>query len=237
MPNTHFQFKQFRIDQGQCAMKVTTEGCLLGALVTVKGDEERVLDIGAGTGLLSLMIAQRSEVKVDAVEVDEAAARQAAENFSKSPWKDRLFCHLGRVQAFAQSTVERYDLVVSNPPFFKGHLKSGQAKDRAIHNDELSFGELAQAVSKLLTRQGRFWVLYPAFEFGEFTSTAEEFGLELQRVFEIYDRPGKAIFRKVGVFVKSAVGQVEEEVIFIKKEDGEYCEQFRELLKGYYLHL
>lgn len=238
MPNTYFQFKQFRVSQDRCAMKVTTEGCLLGALVNLHGNEQQILDIGTGTGLLSLMLAQRSGARIDAVELDTDAAQQASENFEQSPWADRLTVKQGLVQELVPlMNVSNYDLIVSNPPFFKGHLKSGTSKDRAIHNDELSTVDLAEAVAKWLTKDGRLWVIYPRYEFEQFISSAKIQYLKLERVFDVYDRPGKPLFRKVGVFGFSADGDVQSEDIVLKDESGEYSDRFRKLVQPYYLHL
>lgn len=234
MPNTHFQFKQFRIEQDRTSMKVTTEGCLLGALVSLEGIEQHVLDIGTGTGLLSLMIAQRSGAIIDAVELSAEAANQAAENFKQSPWSERLSVWIGAIQDYAEGAHQKYDLIVSNPPFFKGHLKSGKAKDQAIHSDHLSLEDLCRSVVDLMSESGVFWVIYPAYEFDQMVGVAKSQGLLLQKQFEVYDRPGKPIFRKVGVF---GFGHVEllEEQIFIKEKDGEYSLRFQDLVKNYYL--
>lgn len=235
MPNSFFQFRQFRIEQGQSSMKVTTEGCLLGALVVLKDNEQTILDIGTGTGLLALMIAQRSQASIDAVELASDAAEQASANFKNSPWQDRLGVWEGTIQEYASEANKYYDLIVANPPFFKGHLKSGKAKDQAIHNDELSLTDLVYSVVKLLKRKGRFWVIYPAYEFDQFVAQAKSRHLHLQCEFEIYDRPGKPIFRKIGVLGFDEVVDLEKEVIFIKEEGGAYSPRFSELIKNYYL--
>lgn len=235
MPNSFFQFKQFRVDQGRSSMKVTTEGCLLGALVALEGDEKTILDIGTGTGLLALMIAQRTSANIEAVELASEAAEQAADNFKNSPWKDRLKVWEGAIQDYAVKADRNYDLIVANPPFFKGHLKSGKAKDQAIHNDELSFDDLAHAVAKLLNEQGHFWVIYPAFEFDQFVMIAKAQNLILQNQFEIYDRPGRLIFRKIGVFGFDEITNPKPETIHIKEVDGAYSPRFLELIEDYYL--
>lgn len=234
MPNTYFQFKQFRIEQDRSAMKVTTEGCLLGSLVSLRGDEQHVLDIGTGTGLLALMIAQRSMAKIDAVELSLAVAEQAAGNFKNSPWLERLNIWKGAIQDYAASANLKYDLIVSNPPFFKGHLKSGKAKDQAIHSDNLSFEDLCQSVVNLLKEKGLFWVIYPVHEFDQFVAIARSQGLLLQREYAIYDRPGKSTFRKIGVFGYTAT-ELQREELFIKTEAGAYSERFQGLVEEYYL--
>ena len=235
MPNSYFQFKQFRVKQDRSDMKVTTEGCLLGALVALHGDEEHILDIGTGTGLLSLMLAQRSTGTIDAVELSEAAAQQAAENFENSPWKERLHVYQGTIQDYAKFAGKCYDLIVSNPPFFKDHLKSGKAKDRAIHNDDLPPEDLAQSVKQLLARQGRLWVIYPAYEFEQFLKVAAGHHLLLQHQYEIYDRPGKPIFRVIGVFGFEEKEDPDHALIYIKESEGGYSSRFQGLVEAYYL--
>ncbi|MEM8894752.1 MAG: methyltransferase [Bacteroidota bacterium] len=139
MPNTYFDFKQFRVDQGQSGMKVTTEGCILGAWARFN-QPKRILDIGTGTGLLSLMLAQRYPTGIiDAVELDEKAAQQAKQNFRKSPWSSKLTAHHCCIKDFEAVNGRCYDLIICNPPFFKNDLKSTNSqKAKAIHNDNLS---------------------------------------------------------------------------------------------------
>ena len=122
--NSFFQFKQFRIVQSDCAMKVTTEGCVFGASVVLEGTEKKILDIGSGTGLLALMLAQRSDAHIIGVELDEAASKQAAKNFDGSPWQDRLVLVEGSVQTFDSSNEENFDLIFYNTPFFSNNLKN-----------------------------------------------------------------------------------------------------------------
>ncbi len=133
VPQDYFEFKQFVIHQGDCAMKVTTEGCLFGALVE-GANPKRILDIGAGTGLLSLMLAQKyPSAKIHAVELDQKAHIQAQANFAKSPWAENLQIHVGRIQDFHPR--EKFDLIVCNPPFFKNSLHSNdKSKNLAIHD-------------------------------------------------------------------------------------------------------
>lgn len=237
MPNNYFQFKQFRVEQGLASMKVTTEGCLLGALVKVTGSEHQILDIGTGTGLLSLMLAQRSGAHIDAIEIDHDAFHQARENFEQSPWSERLKAHHGSIQEYQRQPLIRYDLIISNPPFFQNHLKSGKARDQAIHNDELSFGDLAKAVSTLLKDDGKFWVIYPGYEFQEFMTVAGNHGLKLIKKYEVFDRPTKPLFRNIGVFGFDDFGRTEEEELFIKASDGKYSPRFREVIREYYFNL
>ena len=138
MANQYFQFKQFTVQQDACAMKVTTDACLFGAWVAnringldLKG--KHFLDIGTGTGLLSLMVAQQTDASIDAVEIETAAANQAQENFEQSPWNNKLFLHNSSIQTFIPQ--HKYDFIFTNPPFFFNDLKSkNHARNIALHD-------------------------------------------------------------------------------------------------------
>lgn len=155
-----FQFKQFAIQQDRCAMKVGTDGVLLGAWATTG---ERMLDIGTGTGLIALMLAQRSShAIVDAVEIDEAAAEQARENVVASPFADRVNVVNVEIQNFIPTNGARYDVIVSNPPYFQNALGSPDKKRHAArHTDSLSYRELLDAAVRLLREDGRFCIIIP----------------------------------------------------------------------------
>lgn len=160
MPNTFFQFKQFTIQQDRCALKVGTDGMVLGAWAVVEG-ARRILDIGTGTGLLALIAAQRNTTAwIDAVEIDDASAEQAAENAATSPWRDRVRVH--RMDVRRMKSDEPYDLIICNPPFYAGEMDSPDArKGLAKHSGELTFEELVKAVSRLIASDGRFACIIP----------------------------------------------------------------------------
>lgn len=157
-----FRFKQFEVCQQRSAMKVGTDGVLIGAWASVQPGDRAILDIGTGTGLIALMLAQRSaEAQVVGVEIDKDSAAQARENFENSPWSERLHVEECPVQEF--SPEERFDLIVSNPPYFVDSLKcTDDSRTTARHTDSLSFVELMRAVSRLLKPEGRFAVIVPA---------------------------------------------------------------------------
>jgi tRNA1Val (adenine37-N6)-methyltransferase len=175
-----FQFKQFTIHQDQCAMKVSTDACILGAWVDV-AQAENILDIGAGTGLLSLMMAQRSTACIDAVELDTPAFEQAKSNIAESNWGDRVEVFLGKIQDF--SSDKKYDYIVSNPPFYQNHLKSEKVqKNQAHHTETLSFEELLDSVLRLRTTSGKFAVLLPAYEAKVLEDLAVSKGFFLKKI-------------------------------------------------------
>ncbi|MGB7843961.1 MAG: methyltransferase, partial [Salinimicrobium sp.] len=163
--NKPFQFKHFTINQDKTAMKVGTDGVLLGAWVSLADEPYSILDIGAGTGVIALMIAQRSSAElIDALEIDEDAYEQAVENFENSEWGDRLFCYHAAFDEFVEEMQEeeKYDLIVSNPPFYSADYSSGNPKrDQARFADALPFGELLEGVSLLLSKKGKFSLIIP----------------------------------------------------------------------------
>ena len=155
-----FRFKQFAVRQDRCPMKVGTDGVLLGAWAEVRPGDRRMLDVGTGTGLIALMLAQRSAARITAVDVDAECATQAAENFAASPWADRLDAVAVAVQRY--DPVERFDLIVSNPPYYVDSLLSpDEGRNTARHAAGLPFGELAAAVVRLLAPGGRFALVLP----------------------------------------------------------------------------
>ena len=198
-----FKFKQFSVAQDRCAMKIGTDGVLLGAWVSLENNPESILDIGAGTGIISLQLAQRSTTKtVDAVEIDDDAYEQCSENFEASPWGDRLFCYHASVQEFASEIEEKYDLIVSNPPFFSEDYKSdNDARDIARFNDALPFQHLVVCASHLLSEKGVFAVILPKKEEEHFIQLASENNLYPQRICEVQGTPNSEIkIKNVNIF-------------------------------------
>ncbi|HMI78726.1 MAG TPA: methyltransferase, partial [Ferruginibacter sp.] len=180
MPNNYFQFKQFTVFQDKCAMKVCTDACLFGSLIA-NGQllPAHCLDIGTGTGLLSLMYAQKDPLAIiDAVEIDEAVAGQAKENFAASPWAGRL--NIFNTDILALHPPEKYDLIFSNPPFFEDDLRSpDEFKNSAKHDTTLDLKQLLQVVDTNLTNEGSFAVLLPYHRVEYFTNEADKAGLHL----------------------------------------------------------
>lgn len=235
MPNGYFQFKQFKINQSQCAMKVTTEGCLFAALVAPVKVPTNVLDIGSGTGLLSLMLAQRfPNAKINGIEVDTAAAHQSRENFASSPWASNLSVDNIAIQNF--KTESTYDLIVTNPPFFKGSQLGLAANENiAKHEATLNQQDLITAIGRLLSVEGELWVLYPEYEAKVFSELASKLALYRKSRTLIKNQEGAKVFRVVQVFSREWSEEKEEEVV-IRKGNG-YTGQFSKLLSGYYLNL
>ena len=179
MSNKSFQFKEFNIHQDKTAMKVGMDGVLLGAWVELNSDMNKALDIGTGTGLIALQIAQRSDFEtIDALEIEPNAYEQAFENFENSDWSDRLFCYHASLQEFTIEIDEKYDLVISNPPFYNDTFKEvEQKRATARHTKTLSFTELLSATAILLNPNGSCAFIIPFHEEKEFLIIANESNL------------------------------------------------------------
>jgi len=186
-----FRFKQFSIEDDRCAMKVGTDGVLLGAWINVNG-AKRILDIGTGSGLIALMLAQRSasEVNIDAVEIGTEDASQAQENISNSPWPEKIKIHSRAIQDF--NPEYKYDLVVSNPPYFVNSLTPPSSKRKAArHTSSLSYEELLMSAKRLLSDNGRLAVILPVKEGNTFVSLAQFQGLYCNHQLAFFSRDEK----------------------------------------------
>jgi len=241
MPNSYFQFQQFRIEQGSCAMKVSTDGCLLGAVHDLAG-ATRLLDVGTGTGLLALMAAQRHPtVAIEAVELDEQAAAQAAANAAASPWAARIRVHAMGLAPYAATCPAAFSHIVCNPPFFRQSLRSPDAaRSRARHtaSDSLPFEELARTAAELLAAKGLLTVLLPPSEMQAFSHSAAGAGLHPATRLVVRHRPGSAPLRHITGFKRAMQPTVETELaIRTATDDNQYSEEFRRLLAGFYLAL
>ena len=227
-----FSFKQFAIEQDDVAMKVGTDGVLLGAWAGCEG-AKRILDIGTGTGVIALMLAQRnSQAAIHAVEIDETATRRARSNFDMSPWAERLTVENCAVQEFAPS--EKFDLIISNPPYFVDSLQCPDAKrTTARHTQDLTFEELDKTVCRLLADGGRFALILPTAEFDRYLSVTQ---LYLVRQCDVYPKIGAAVKRVMAEFAMSENADIQRENITIEQgARGEYTDEYRALTKDFYL--
>jgi tRNA1Val (adenine37-N6)-methyltransferase len=234
----HFQFKQFIIQQNKTAMKVGTDGVLLGSWAKITSKVERILDIGTGTGLIALMMAQRSAAKViDAVELNKEAYHQAVENFNESNWSERLSCHHSSFQEFSNEMEGNYDLIVSNPPF---HISTQKTvlEDRAMarHSDNLPFIELLLGVAKLLNKKGSCAFIIPFSEQDNFIVLAEKKGLFPSRIMHVKGNNESLIKRSLlqFSFVKKEILKKE---LVIENSRHIYTKDYIELVKDFYLKM
>ena len=235
--NKPFHFKEFSVDQDQCAMKIGTDGVLLGAWATVK-NEFSVLDLGTGTGVISLMMAQRSNAEIiEAVEIDGPAFEQAVSNFENSPWSDRLFCYHASIQEYAQEIDDTYDLIISNPPFYTDSNPS-KNKERATarFEDSMPFEHLTYAASKLLDTKGRFAVIIPFKEEKNFIALAERQSLLLNRICRVKGTKSSPIKRSLLEF-SLIQKEVIEENLTIEIDRHLYTEQYKALVKDFYVKM
>lgn len=228
-----FRFKQFTIHQDACAMKVGTDGVLLGVLTDVTA-ATHLLDIGTGTGLVALMLAQRNPtMSMDAIEIDSSAAKQAAENVAKSPWP-HIRVHCTALQTY--HCPPSYNLIVSNPPYFVNSLKTPiAARTTARHTDSLSFNELVEGVDRLLSPSGKFWVILPADEQTNFCQLAQEKGLYPYRLIHVHPRAEKPAKRIVMGFGRIQTIAQEEHLVIEKEQRHQYTDAFAQLTAPFYL--
>ncbi|MCU0439393.1 MAG: methyltransferase [Raineya sp.] len=233
--NTYFQFKQFRVEQDQTAMKVSTEACILGAY-SHSNAPQNILDIGSGTGLLALMLAQRySESKITTVEIDESAFLQAQDNIKNSAFSGQIECFHQSIQSFSSQVNVQYDMIVSNPPFYENHLLSGnQEQDKALHQETLNFREIVEIVRKHLKPEGIFWLILPPYQMEQFIDLAQSSQLYLNHELKVFHSPKHTLFRKICSFVLNQAKSTQN-MLYIKDEQEIYTENFKNLLKDFYL--
>lgn len=244
MSNSYFQFKQFTIHQDRCAMKVTTDASLLGAWVAerVRSQEPgvgRILDIGTGTGLLALICAQKNpKAIIDAIEIDQDAAEQAAENIDASPWEDRIKIINADARNF--SFRHQYDIIISNPPFYENELKADDKKKNiAHHNEGLLLHELLEIIKKNLQPGGTFYLLLPYKRNEELQKLIKQHELAIKHIVFIRQSVNHDYFRIIlqGKLKTEEVPETTIDEISICDENQLYTENFKGLLKDYYLYL
>jgi tRNA1Val (adenine37-N6)-methyltransferase len=255
MPNNYFQFKQFTIHQDRCAMKVTTDACFFGAWAVERvqsreygvGSREsivdsrkvktaRILDIGAGTGLLSIMLAQKSNATIDAIEIDKDASEQAGENINGSPWKDRISIYHADVTEFLFPS--QYDVIISNPPFYENELKSVDAKRNIAHHEGLTLQQLLTVIKKNLSDDGKFFLLLPYKRKPEIEQLMRTSALSIIQQTFVRQSVKHDRFR---IMIEGAIRQVDLKPIInemsIWNDQQQYTPEFIVLLEDYYLNL
>lgn len=241
MPNNYFQFKEFTVYQDRCALKVSTDSCVFGAWIAKKiaahpQQVMRCLDIGAGTGLLMLMMAQQFPGVIDGVEIDAASCEQATENITASKWYNRLKLYHSDVKLF--SLPHRYDFIFSNPPFYEADLKSPNTRyNFARHSDGLTLQDLLEVTNRNLAEKGQFAVLLPWHRVSYFVELAVSYGLYLAAQLSMRQDLQHPHFRAVLLFNRKNTGQVKKEELVIRQSPDQYTPVFISLLKDYYLHL
>ena len=237
MSNTWFRFKQFTIQQERAAMKVGTDGVLLGAWASVPLPGGRVLDVGTGTGLIALMIAQRTvNVVVDALEIDPSSALQAKENFRNSPWRERLSCMHVSFQEYASQCREGYDLLICNPPFFSASSKTPSSeKNLARHDDSLRLDDIFRGSAGLMKENSLISLILPFHKEAQALELIREHKLYCSRLTRVKPAPGKPL-KRVLLECSNMPGDCRKAEMII--ETGlrhRYSEAFKNLVKDFYL--
>lgn len=234
-----FKFKQFTIQQDNCAMKVGTDGVLLGAWTPINNNPYSILDIGAGTGLLALMMAQRTNAEqIDAIEIDASAHEQAVDNFENSPWADRLFCYHADLETFANEMEEEYDLIISNPPFYaEDYHTNDKQRDIARFQEALPFDLLIEAVEYFLSEKGIFSVIIPSKEEDTLIRLAAEFSIYPFKVTRVRGNEKAEIKRSLIAFSRELTDKIPLDELIIEEERHQYTPAFQALVKEFYLKL
>ncbi len=233
-----FQFKQFTINQNLAGMKVGTDGVLLGAWAHCKGANQ-ILDIGCGTGLIAIMMAQRNAIaKIDAVEIDEASFQETLANMSQSPWQDRLSAYHTSIQDYGMESDQSYDLIVSNPPFFSGGTFSDQSDRNLIrHTIKMPHGDLLIAVRRLLSKEGKFCVVLPLIEGLRFREIAESYNLFCTRMTEVQAKKDKDIERLLLQFEHEKQKEQVDQLVIQHEGRNNYTDDYISLTGDFYLNM
>ena len=234
-----FNFKQFSVQQDKCAMKIGTDSVLLGAWCPIDNNPFSVLDIGAGTGVLSLMLAQRSHAEqIDALEIDEDAYEQCVENFEASPWSDRLFCFHAGLDEFIEEPEDEYDIIISNPPFYSEDYKTDNSqRDLARFQDAMPFEELVEAADLLLSENGIFAVIIPYKEEERFIDLCAEVELFPVKVTRVKGSHTTPIIRSLLAFKRYELSVLTADELVIEINRHEYTDDYINLTKDFYLKM
>jgi tRNA1Val (adenine37-N6)-methyltransferase len=232
--NKYFQFKRFKVMQDKSAMKVCTDSCLFGAWINEPTATE-ILDIGTGTGLLTLMLAQRHRAVIDAVEIDFNAFNQAKFNVQNSPWSNRIKVHHSDIIKFNPQPLRMYNLIVSNPPFFTNYLKSPDpARNTVLHDEYLSQAKLISCIKRLLDEKGKFYIMLPPEQAQSFEELASEIDLLPYKKLLVRENEYKSTFRVLSAYQYS-YSRLETSELMIRNKNQSYSPEFQQLLKDYYL--
>lgn len=243
-----FQFKQFSLEQDRCAMKIGTDGVLLGAWAPLSHQPFSILDIGTGTGIIALMLAQRSNAEqIDALEIEENAYEQATDNFEASPWNERLFCFHAGLDEFMEEPeddpsdnelAQQYDLIVSNPPFYAEDYKTNDnQRDLARFQDALPFEDLIEAADLLLSENGILAVIIPFKEEARFLALAHEFELYPTHITRVKGTPTTETKRSLLALSRNKIDNSTIDELVIEIDRHEYTPEYIALTKDFYIKM
>lgn len=235
--NHPFQFRQFQVFHDQSSMKIGTDATLLGAIANPNGSK-KILDIGTGCGVISLMLAQKTIATIDAIDIDKASADEATLNFQNSPWANRLHAKHASLQHYASHGPHDYDTIVANPPFFSRSLKNrDSSKAMARHNDSLPFSYLLETGYKLSSEKANMWLILPEVNHQDLLSLTLDLGWNIHAVLNIHPKPDKPANRVVYHLRKCETKGFHIRRLIIRQLDGSYTTDYNHLLKDYLLHL
>ena len=234
-----FKFKQFSVQDEKSAMKIGTDAVLLGAWCPIDNNPKTILDIGAGTGILSLMLAQRTNAQqIDAVEIDENAFEECVENFENSIWSDRLFCYHAGLDEFTDEPEDEYEIIVCNPPFYSEAYKTNsESRDLARFQDAMPFEELIEAADLLLSENGIFAVIIPFKEEEKFIDLCADFELFTVKITRVKGTDKAPIVRSLLAFKRFELSVMTADELIIEINRHEYTDDYISLTKEFYLKM
>jgi tRNA1Val (adenine37-N6)-methyltransferase len=235
-----FKFKQFEVKQEKSAMKIGTDAVILGGYTKTTTDTFSILDIGTGTGVIALMLAQKSNAEiVDAIEIEEGAYEECVENFENSAWGDRLFCYHASIQEFASEIEDKYDLIVSNPPFFEEDYKTPvENRNTARFTDALPYEHLIICVAELLEPKGTFNVIIPFEKKEKFVELAKKQNLYLRETLDIKGNINSPLKRSILSFQFNEIdSSPTKNRLVIEIDRHVYTEDYIALTKDFYLKM
>ena len=234
-----FKFKQFTLNQDRCAMKIGTDAVLLGAWCPIDNNPKSILDIGAGTGILALMLAQRTNAdQIDALEIDEEAYEQCVENFEASAWADKLFCYHAGLDEFVDEPEDEYDLIISNPPFYSEDFKTeNEQRDLARFQDAMPFEDLIEAADLLLSENGLFAVVIPYKEEERFIDLCAEYELYPVKATRVKGSHKTPIVRTLLAFKRFELSVLTADELVVEINRHEYTDDYINLTQDFYLKM
>ena len=234
-----FSFKKFIVEQDRTAMKIGTDGVLLGAWTPIPNMPKVILDIGTGTGIIALMLAQRSSTKqIDAIEIDQKAYEQAIDNFENSHWSERLFCYNATLDEFVEKHEDEYDLIVCNPPFYSEDYKSNnKQRDLARFQEAMPFESLVEAVAMLLSENGLFSVVIPFKEEQKFLNLAKKQELFPLKITRVRGTPLSETKRSLLAFGRNQNLNFHQDELIIETDRHNYTQEYIALTKDFYLKM
>jgi tRNA1Val (adenine37-N6)-methyltransferase len=233
--NPVFHFKHFSIHHDQSIMKVGTDGVLIGAYADVS-NAANILDIGTGSGLIAIMLAQRCNARINGIEIDINSAEQARQNALQSPWADRVKIHHLSFQNYFPTVRSFFDCVVCNPPFFENQLRSPDANKNLVrHNVKLTFSELIHGGKEVLMPNGKFWIILPSDVTERFFEVAKKEGFSLVHQLEIFPKTGKKANRHIISLSLKDNFPVSHRSLTIRDKEGNFTDEYKKLTRDFYL--